>query len=101
MPIARCGLCFRQPFLEVVGVEADVVAEAVVGDAALAGLREEPRWRDAEHGAGGFGVDQREWRVVGVDGAAREVGCDVAGACPAPGGRGGVGICQGTARVRP
>ena len=48
-----------QPVPQVFGVEADVVAEAVVGDAALAGLGEQPCVWDAEQAAGGPCVDQR------------------------------------------
>jgi hypothetical protein len=44
---------------EVLWVEADVVAEAVVGDLAGAGLCEEPGVWDAEEFARGLRVDQR------------------------------------------
>jgi hypothetical protein len=39
-PVVGHGACFFEPLLEVFGVEADVVAEAVVGYALLAGLCE-------------------------------------------------------------
>ena len=49
----RCRACFVQPLLEVIGVEADVVAEAVVRYALGAGLREQPGVGDVEQLRGG------------------------------------------------
>jgi hypothetical protein len=46
------------------------VAEAMVGDAPGAGLREQPSVGDAEKPAGGLGVDQRAEGVRLADAAA-------------------------------
>jgi len=55
----RRQLGLLQPVPQVFGVEADVVAEAVVGDATGASLRQQPGVRDAEQFTRGLRVDQR------------------------------------------
>jgi hypothetical protein len=58
------GSGFFEPVLEVVGVEAHVVTEALVRDPSFTGLRQQPGVRDAEHLACCPGVDQpREWKL--------------------------------------
>lgn len=60
------GPCLCEPLFEVVGVEADVVTEAVVGYALCAGLREQPGVGDAEELACGLRVDQRREGAAGT-----------------------------------
>jgi hypothetical protein len=65
-----------QPALEVVKIEANIVAKTVVGNPSGAGLRQQPGVGDAESLPGGFRVDQPEGARLAMyaKGAAQALG---------------------------